>query len=42
MLSQRWRHNAICSASGSARASFKTDSEFMGLNLMSAKLFASA
>jgi hypothetical protein len=42
MSPQRLRHSSICSANGSARASFKTDSEFMGLNLMAVRLFASA
>jgi hypothetical protein len=42
MSPQRLRHSSICSANESARASFKTDSEFMELNLMAVKLFASA
>ena len=42
MSSQRLRHNSICSANESVRASFKIDSEFMELNLMVVKLFASA
>jgi hypothetical protein len=41
IFSQRLRHNSICSANGRARASFNTDSELMGLNVMVFKLFAS-
>jgi hypothetical protein len=42
ILSQRLRHNSICSASGSARASLKTISELMLLNLPAIPFFASA
>jgi hypothetical protein len=42
MPSQRVRHNSICSASGSARASFKTKSELISLNLTGLEHFASA
>jgi hypothetical protein len=42
MSPQRLRHNSICSASGSARASLKTISEFTEQNLMDIKFFASA
>jgi len=41
MSSQRLRHSSICSGSGSARASFKIDSEFMESNLMAITFFAS-
>jgi hypothetical protein len=42
MSSQRLRHSSTCSASGSARASFRTNSELMQLNLTAVKHFASA
>jgi hypothetical protein len=42
MPSQRLRHSSICSASGRARASFKTNSELITLNLTGIKHFASA
>ncbi len=42
ILSQRLRHNSICSASGSARASLKTISELILLNLPAIPFFASA
>jgi hypothetical protein len=42
MPSQRLRHSSICSASGRARASFKTNSELITLNLTGIKYFASA
>ncbi len=42
MSSQRLRHSSTCSASGSARASFRTNSELMGLNLTPLNIFASA
>ena len=42
MSFQRSRHNSICSASGSARASLKTISELMLLNLPAIPLLASA
>jgi hypothetical protein len=42
ILSQRLRHNSICSASGSARASLKTISELMTFNLRAIPFFASA
>jgi hypothetical protein len=42
MSSQRLRHSSTCSASGSARASLRTNSELMQLNLTTIKHFASA
>jgi hypothetical protein len=42
MSSQRLRHSSTCSASGSARASFRTNSELMELNLPPLNIFASA
>ena len=42
MSSQRLRHSSTCSASGSARASFRTNSELMQLNLTAVRHFASA
>jgi hypothetical protein len=42
MPSQRLRHSSTCSASGSARASFRTNSELMEFNLPPLNIFASA
>jgi hypothetical protein len=42
MPSQRLRHSSTCSASGSARAFFRTNSELMELNLPPLNIFASA
>jgi hypothetical protein len=42
MSSQRLRHSSTCSASGSARASFRTNSELIKLNLPPLNIFASA
>jgi len=42
MSSQRLRHSSTCSASGRARASFRTNSDLMELNLPPLNIFASA